>query len=178
MVTLDDIKAKCSNSDDIEPDDCWLWGGYLADGLRPQLWTGEKSLQVRRFVWEQANGPIPPKRVITPKCENRLCVNPDHMAAKSIQQMIRSAAKRGAFKKSEAHRLKIARAMRASQSRLNDEAVQAIRDGELSQAEAVTTYGICPQSYYQIKNGERWASTQPSPFAGLFQGLLREPEPA
>lgn len=176
MATLEDIKAKCRN--EIEsPDDCWEWGGYMADGLRPQMFTHHKSLQVRRVVYEIAVGAIPPKRVIVPsKCDNRFCVNPAHMAAKSIQQMVRSEAQRGKFKKSEAHRRKIARAMQACKSALTPEAVEEIRGG-LPLSEAINKYDISAPSYYQVRNQERWKPE--NVFAGLFSGLLRpEPEPA
>jgi len=38
-----------------------------------------KQVLVHRFVWEAANGPIPPKMEIDHRCMNKACINLDHL---------------------------------------------------------------------------------------------------
>lgn len=62
---------------------CWAWrGGKGSDGYgltRHGARDGHKAQAAHRFYYERAHGPIPPAHDLHHRCEQRDCVNPDHV---------------------------------------------------------------------------------------------------
>lgn len=76
---------------------CWQWVGMTAsDPPYGQITIGRKKMQAHRFAYEFFCGPIQPGHIIHHKCENTLCVNPQHLqplpAPIHTSMHIRSAA--------------------------------------------------------------------------------------
>jgi hypothetical protein len=57
---------------------CWEWQRNTAGGYGSR-WHNGTNRPAHRVAWERANGPIPEGMQIHHKCNNRLCVNPDHL---------------------------------------------------------------------------------------------------
>lgn len=56
----------------------WLWHRHVVEGYAVRR-VGAKTLPAHRVEWEAVNGPIPKDYELHHKCENRGCVNPDHL---------------------------------------------------------------------------------------------------
>ena len=85
-------------------DECWNWKakskikGYGVIGRGGRL---APKVLAHRLSWELANGPVPENKdehhgnVIMHKCDNRLCVNPNHLTLGTQAENVRDMLTKG-----------------------------------------------------------------------------------
>lgn len=70
---------------EVDPDRlCWRWTGRLDHKGYPRIPLGGRhnDVRVHRFAYEFFRGEIPAGFEVVRRCDERLCVNPDHMTVK------------------------------------------------------------------------------------------------
>ena len=128
---------------------CWLWAGggnYAGYGMYK---VRGKTMHAHRHSYsiahphEDISG-----KVIMHKCDNRACVNPDHLASGSqsdnVQDMLRKG--RGNYAKGETH----------CNAVLTESDVVAIRNSKASLNEDARRFGIHRSAIWAIRHRLKW----------------------
>jgi hypothetical protein len=128
---------------------CWLWIGAGTNTVGRFDLNG-KLLQAARAAWQFYRGPIPDGMQINHKCDNGLCVNPDHLYPGTQARNMLDRKERGRW----------AGGWRAGAAHVNakltqEQAIQIASSKKTSRALAAE-YGISQSQAFRIKAGQRW----------------------
>ncbi len=89
------------NSVDIKrKDECWIWKGYVythkkyADTRGMAIFKG-KTTYTHRISWILTYGDIPKGMFVCHKCDNSICVNPNHLFLGTQHDNIQDCVKKG-----------------------------------------------------------------------------------
>jgi len=122
-----------------EPNECWYWLGALQLNDYGQFNAGKKVL-AHRFSWEITYGPIPEGLFVCHKCDNRMCVNPNHLFLGTCKDNFQDSISKN----------------RWTNSLLNRKEVEEIFKSSKTQEELATIYGVSPSTINNIKQQYRW----------------------
>lgn len=133
--------------------ECWVWTGAapFADNGYGRIRVGEYKRKVHRVAWELAYGPIPdPYLFVCHRCDNRLCVRPEHLFLGTHEDNQRDKIEKGRH----------VRGMTAPRAKLTDDAVREIRRLAMngtSRASLGRRFGVGSASISKIVLRQRWA---------------------
>lgn len=136
--------------------DCWIWNGprtTLGYG-RPRI-LGRKTL-AHRISWEIFRGTIPEGLGVLHRCDNPLCVNPDHLEIGDQKKNMMDATARGRLD-SQKHPEKY-NGEKSNFARLTVEQVRAVKEALLTkrQCDVAREFGLSKQIVFEIKSGKSW----------------------
>lgn len=145
-MTQKDRAKKIFDSHYEKKEGCWIWKGVI--GTRGYGKIGSKDLAHRR-AYEYAFGNIPKDKLICHKCDNKLCVNPDHFFLGSIAENM----------KDKVNKNRQAKGSKISSSKLTEENVLEIRrmriDGKEYQ-EIADKFGVVWDTIKIICKNRQW----------------------
>lgn len=139
-------------------DSCWVWTG----SIRVRCGYGRirshgKAYATHRFSWELHFGPISGGLQVNHKCDNRLCVRPDHLYLGTQADNMRDKIVRGRDAKGE----------RCKSSKLTEGDVIAIhalvRSGTMTRRAIAARFGVRPRTIWAIVSGRSWRHIPPQP---------------
>lgn len=119
-------------------------GGY------PKVkWRG-RTTRVNRFIYEECFGVIPEGLCVCHRCDNKLCVNPEHLFLGTPADNNRDRALKGrsADRRGENHPLAKLTAGEVGE-------IKALR-GRIRQQVLAERYGVTQSMISRIQNGVRW----------------------
>lgn len=136
------------------PNGCWEWAGSCRRGYGQFRYNGENR-PAHRFSYELAFGEIPVldrhygTMCVCHKCDNRKCVNPDHLFAGTPGDNNRDTQRKG--------RQRVACGEARKSSKLTPEQVLEIRRIRGKSCSAIgKEYGVGAQAIHKILVGQLW----------------------
>jgi hypothetical protein len=133
--------------------ECWEWrAGRTSCGYGVTSWDRAHRISYRMF-----NGDIPAGMYVLHKCDNRNCVNPDHLFLGSHADNMADMAEKGRGRSCPKERH--ARGSRVGVSKLKEEDIPVIRKRAQSESKAALAreYGVDASTVSNIVHRKIWA---------------------
>ena len=133
--------------------ECWNWTGCTdKDGYGRFWWDSkERSIAAPRAAIMVEGGDIPSGMMVCHTCDNRLCVNPNHLYLGNAQSNMSDKMQRG--------RHKVSLGSKNGKATLDESTVKSIRrryaNGE-KQADIMRDLGISRQLVHDIVRRRSW----------------------
>lgn len=147
MKLADKIKAYS----DVVESGCWEWNRYrMPCGYGRIRHEGHMEL-AHRLSYRAFNGDIPDGLVVRHKCDNKRCVNPDHLEVGTQKDNVNDSINRGSF----VYRDNTKGADHPN-AKLTEKQVKEILNSNETQRSLAAKYGVSFQLISQIKRGKIW----------------------
>lgn len=145
-------------------DSCWVWtASTLKSNGRGQFPTARRygfSTSPYRFSWQLHHGAIPSGRLICHRCDNPLCVRPEHLFLGTQLDNMEDARKKG----------RTAQGERNPRSTCNEEMIQEIRNFPGTHQEAADHFKVPKRRVISYRRGESWKHLGLTPINGNRRG--------
>lgn len=127
---------------------CWECTSHCRVNGYPMAAFGGKHIRMHRVSFENAYGPIPPGMCVCHSCDNRACINPEHLFLGTVGDNNADMAMKGrnAMVRGELH----------GRARMTEQDVGAVRASVESHAALGRAYGISESQVRRIRTGENW----------------------
>lgn len=113
-----------------------------------------------RQAWEEQHGPIPKGMCVCHKCDNRACINVDHLFLGTHADNMRDKTEKGRQSRGERHSLAVQKgAPRGSDvhsARLTEKDVLEIYRSDRTERELAQAFGVSQVAIHYIKTGRTW----------------------
>lgn len=130
---------------------CWLWRGARTEaGYGTMFHRAGQNKMAHRVSWELHRGPLPRGAFVRHACDNRLCVNPDHLVLGDHWDNVQDMVDRGRSPHGEKH----------WNSRATGQQAKSIREeyaaGQMSVRGLAAKHGIGKTAVHAILTGRTW----------------------
>lgn len=129
--------------------DCINWTRAIDTRGYGHLKLNGKTVRAHRHVWETSHGPIPNGLHVLHRCDNRKCINLDHL-------FLGTHADNMADMRAKGRRKGLAVGMANGRSRLTDEQIRAIRSDTRGKRVIAAQYHISPAQAQRIRLRLQW----------------------
>lgn len=136
------------------PDECWDWQAATNPPHRyGKFWLGGKNERAHRVAWLFTNGEIPSGLCALHKCDNPLCVNPNHLFLGTFKDNAQDRARKDRNRKQNGEL--------GSTSKLTTVQVLEIRRlyalGDIPQGKLARMFNVARGHVSNIIRRKRWA---------------------
>lgn len=129
---------------------CWVWNGYRMRLGYGRVALDGKAVSAHRASYMTFRGPIPKGAFVCHTCDNRACINPDHLYlgnhATNMRDMTARQRHPGGGQRGEEHYA----------AKLTERDVREMRASGQHYADAAKKYGITKGYAWSVINGYTW----------------------
>lgn len=129
---------------------CWEWTAGIGHNGYARFKYNGKTHRAHRWIWEQIH--TTPSELILHRCDNRKCVNPEHLFAGTQHDNIHDMLKKGRHRQLRGEAL--------PQARLTQAAVRMIRElydsMPTTHAILARNYGVSAGAIGHVLRRDRW----------------------
>jgi hypothetical protein len=129
---------------------CWNWIGFINKSGYGRLQWHMKMTLAHRLSYVLYVGPIPDGMFVCHKCDNRKCVNPDHLFIGDHLDNMHDMSLKGRRNPPRLH------GERHGNSKLTNDIVLAIRADNRLLNEMAKAYGVSEGCLSEIRNRKTW----------------------
>lgn len=116
----------------------------------PHTSKNGKRISVYRHIYEECFGEIPKEMLIRHTCDNRMCINLEHLIIGTYQDNMNDKMLRGR------HRLNPAKGEKQGFAKLTDDKVKKILIDNRKHSEIAKEYGVTRQTIQCVKARKTW----------------------
>jgi hypothetical protein len=127
---------------------CWEWVGTLNDSGYGVMRNHYKYVGAHRLSYQQFVGPIPDGMHVLHKCDNRKCINPEHLFVGTNAENVADKVAKGRQRRHHGEK--------NPHARLTAQDVVAIRASGERQKDLAAKYGVTRTCIYDIRVGKSW----------------------
>lgn len=129
---------------------CWEWQKNIQINGYGHMKHSGKARSAHRVSYEMHNGEIPKGFYVLHKCDNRCCVNPQHLFVGTASDNRKDMQSKGRHAHGE-------RVNTAKMTEAQIIEIYALSDGGLGSPRIAKKYGISTTMAWNIKTGKSWS---------------------
>jgi len=134
---------------------CWEWtGGTNGYGYGVLAIAHGRPRLAHRLSWELAHGPVPDGLCVLHRCDNRLCIRPDHLFIGTRSENTKDRHDKGRTARGESFTPSKLTAAQAADIRARYAAIPRYARGRMRPL--LREFGIAQSTLYSIVNEQTW----------------------
>lgn len=130
---------------------CWEWNGFLNSGGYGRYKWNQRNWLAHRLMWMITYGELDPLLDVCHTCDNRKCVNPEHLFLGTHTDNMQDMLDKG--------RSNYPKGERSGKSKLTEKAVELIRKASkegITQTELGNLFGVAHTTIGRVLRSETW----------------------